>query len=98
MRPSNPELATRPAMPRKLAALMKTPARARPFWKPVTFDPAAKNSLVVFVRFAAHPVMPSVARMKTKKKAIAVVFGLPSDVVAAAAAAAGSSEKAEKVE
>ena len=67
-------------MPRKLAALMKSPASASPFWKPVTFEPAAKNSLVVFVRRAAHPVIPSVAAMKTKKNTIAVVFGFPSDV------------------
>src|SRR3954452_17547351 len=77
MRPSKPESVTRPAMPRKLAALMKSPARARPFWKPVTLEPAAKNSLVVFVLRAAQPVMPSVAAMKTKKKMIAVTLGVP---------------------
>ena len=57
---------------------MKSPASASPFWNAVTFEPAAKNSLVVFVRRAAHPVIASVAEMKTKKKRIAVVFDLPS--------------------
>ena len=42
-------------------------------------DPAAKNSLVVFVLRAAQPVIASVAAMKTKKNEIDVKFGLPRD-------------------
>ena len=54
IRPSKPLLATRPAMPRKLAALMKSPARAKPFCQAVTPPPATKKSLVVRVRRAAQ--------------------------------------------